>query len=182
MRERYRRTIAFLDRHVRSDVIVSDLGCGTGIFVVEALKRGGTVNAIDFSSTALEITRKNVERHCPSGRVRYQQADVQKDELPQSDVTLAMGLVPYLTDLPAFMLNALSKTNLIYCLYVDPKHFANRIRTALPFLNVRGLQYHKREDVDRIYALNNWTLIERGNFATGYIDLARSLSISMSTT
>ena len=40
MAERYARTVALLDRFVRPGITLSDLGCGTGIFVVEALKRG----------------------------------------------------------------------------------------------------------------------------------------------
>lgn len=174
MRERYRRTVAFLDQQVRPGTTVSDLGCGTGIFVVEALRRGATVNAVDFSGRALDITRRNVERYCGDRRVIYHQADVQRDELPRSDVTLAMGLTPYLTDLPAFIGHALPKTRMIYCLYVDPRHIANRLRAAVPALNVRGLRYHGRADVDRLYALYDWKLVERRNFATGYIDLACS--------
>jgi SAM-dependent methyltransferase len=172
MLERYARTIAFIDACVKPGMVFSDLGCGTGIFVVKALLRGAIVNAIDFSPTALEITKQNVLKHCPGARVTYQHADVQADELPISDVTLAMGLTPYLTDLAGFMERALPKTKLWFCLYVDPTNWANRIRMALPMLNVRGLRCYSKHEVDILYARHGWTLKNRQSFATGYIDLA----------
>jgi SAM-dependent methyltransferase len=172
MADRYARTIAFIDAYVKPGTVFSDLGCGTGIFVVEALRRGAIVNAIDFSQSSLNITRKNVNRHFPGGQVNYFQANAQVDQLPHSDVTLAMGLTPYLSDLEAFMQRALPATKLWFCLFIDPEHWANRLRSALPFLNVRQLQYYSREDVDRLYGKYFWKLRGRETFATGYIDLA----------
>jgi SAM-dependent methyltransferase len=172
MAERYARTIAFLDAYVKPGMVVSDLGCGTGIFVVEALRRGASVNAIDFTASAVDITRKNVAKYCPNGNVKYHQLDVQRDAIPLSDVTLAMGLTPYLTDLPGFLQHALPRTKLMFCLYVDSNHGANRIRRLVPILNVRNLQCFAREEIDRLYAEHGWTLKERRAFATGFIDLA----------
>jgi len=172
MAERYARTIAFLDAYAKPGTVISDLGCGTGVFVVEALQRGAVVNAIDFTGSALEITRRNVAEHCPNGKVNYQQLDVQKNAIPASDATLAMGLTPYLSDLSAFFQQALPKTKFMFCLYVDPEHAANRIRRALPLLNVRGLRCYARDEIDRLYSEHGWMLRERRDFATGYIDLA----------
>jgi predicted RNA methylase len=172
MVERYRRTIAFLDEYVRPGISLTDLGCGNGIFVVEALKRGAKVNAVDFSAVALEITRRAVAKHCEGGDVRFIEADAQRDELPFSDATLVMGVTPYISELSAFMDNVLSHTRLLYCLYIDPAHWANRLRKAVPSLNVRRLQFYARSDVDQYYATRSWNLISRTNFATGYIDLA----------
>jgi predicted RNA methylase len=174
MAQRYARTIEFLDAHVKPGVVFSDVGCGTGIFVIEALRRGATVNAIDFTASALKITRENVEKNCPGGQVNYFQMDVQEQKLPKSDVLLAMGVTPYFSDLSAFLDNALPSTRAIFCLYIDPSHWANRLRSALPFLNVRGLRYFGRGDVDKLYAKHGWTLVERKQFATGYIDFAKA--------
>jgi SAM-dependent methyltransferase len=174
MAQRYALTIEFLDKHVRPGMVLSDLGCGTGLFVVHAVRRGATVNAIDFTPKALEITRANVERHCPDGNVRYHQLDVRKDEIPESDATLAMGLTPYLADITAFLENALPKTRLLYCLYIDPSHWANRVRGLLPFLNVRALRWYPRAMIDAEYRRLGWRLLERRRFASGYVDLATS--------
>ena len=77
MKERYRWTIAFLDEYVKPGTVFSDLGCGTGIFVVEAAKRGGIVNAVDFSESSLVATRRAVETCAPDAKVTYVRADVQ---------------------------------------------------------------------------------------------------------
>jgi cyclopropane fatty-acyl-phospholipid synthase-like methyltransferase len=172
MAERYRRTIAFLDAHLKAGLALSDIGCGTGIFVVEALRRGASVNAIDFTSAAIDITRQRVAQHFSSGQVSYHLLDVQRQALPRSDVAIAMGLTPYLTDLPAFFAHALPSTDKLFCLFVDPGHWANHLRRAVPFLNVRGLQCYAPAEVDRLYARHGWKLIERRRFASGYIDLA----------
>jgi len=173
MKQRYARTISFLDKHLKPGVTVSDIGCGTGIFVVEALRRGARVNAIDFAPRALEITRINVARYFTSAAVDYYQLDVQQQRLPRSDVAIAMGVTPYLADLAAFLGNALPTTRLFYCLYVDGKHWANRLRTGLPFLNVRRLRFYSRGQIDNIYRRHGYRLLERTKFATGFIDLAR---------
>jgi predicted RNA methylase len=178
MKQRYEQTILFLNKYVKPGITMSDIGCGTGIFVVEALKRGARVNAIDFSPRALEITRTNVARHFPSAAVGYYQVDVQQQTLPLSDVAVAMGVTPYLSDLAAFLANALPTTKLFYCLYVDGKHWANRLRSALPFLNVRGLQFCSREQIDNIYRRYGYRVLERDNFATGFIDLAAPEPVS----
>jgi SAM-dependent methyltransferase len=174
MAERYARTIKFLNSHLTPGLILSDLGCGTGIFTVEALRRGAIVNAVDFAEAAINITRENVTVHAPGGNVNYIVADVAKDPLPRSDVTLAMGLAPYIGDLDGFLNNVLTSTQLLCCLFVDPFRWPNRLRRAFPFLNLRKLQFHSRADVDRIYARHYWKLIERSDFATGYIDVARA--------
>lgn len=175
MTERYARTIQFLDHYVKSGTVVSDLGCGTGVFVIEALKRGAKVNAVDFTQSALATTKKSVEKYFPKGEVSYHQLDIQEMAPPASDITLAQGLTPYISDLPAFMKNALSKTGVLFCLYADPDHWANKLRRSLPFLDVRRLRYHSRESVDALYKTHGWSLIERRDFATGYLDLASRL-------
>lgn len=171
MSERYNRTVRFLDSYLQPGVRVSDIGCGTGIFVVQAAKRAARVNAIDFSTQALEITKRRVTEHSPSASVDYYQLDVQTQSLPESDVAIAMGVAPYISDLPAFLANILPTTKLFCCLYVDPDHWANRVRTALPLLNVRKLQFHSRKQVDAIYRQYGWQILSRTNFATGYIDV-----------
>lgn len=172
MKERYRRTIAFLDEHVGPGTAFSDLGCGTGIFVVEAAKRGARViNAIDFSESSLAITRRRVEEHVPGADVRFIQADLQTADLPEVDVTLAMGVTPYLADVDAFIANALPKTKIMCCQFTDSSHWASRIRRAIPALDVRSLQCYEPEYIRAQYARHNGIILERKRFASGYIDI-----------
>lgn len=175
MKERYRRTIAFLDRYVKPGVVFSDLGCGTGIFVVEAAKRGAVVNAVDFSESALNATRKTVGMYAPDAKVTFIQADVQAGELPRSDVTLAMGVTPYLTDIEAFISNALPKTKVMCCQFTDPHNWASRVRRVVPMLDVRSLQCYSREEVDAAYRQSGGVKCEREKFASGFIDVVANI-------
>lgn len=172
MAERYARTVGFLDTYIKPGIVLNDLGCGTGIFTVHALKRGAIVNAIDFAEGSIKATRNNVEAHVANAKAAFIVADVANHNLPKSDVSLAMGLSPYIADLDSFLENVLQSTDLLCCLYVDPRRWSNRLRTALPFLNVRRLKFHHPSDVDRNYRRHRWNLLSREKFATGYIDVA----------
>jgi hypothetical protein len=171
MKERYRRTISFIDEYVNPGIRFSDLGCGTGIFVVEAARRGAIVSAVDFSEASLNTTRKTVESLALEASVTFLQMDVQTGSLPQADVTLAMGITPYLTDIEAFLLNVLPKTQILCCQYTDPYNWASIIRRAFPFLDVRSLRCYGKSQVDAAYRKNGATLVKREPFASGYIDI-----------
>jgi predicted RNA methylase len=172
MKERYRRTIGFLDLYVKPGVVLSDIGCGVGVFVIEALKRGAIeVNAIDFSSIALQATREAVDARTPGAKVNFIQADAQKDDLPTSDVALTMGVTPYFTDIEGFLSRALGSTKVLCCYFTDPKHWASRIRRALPVFDVRSLQCYDAEFIDTIYARHRSVRLDRRKFASGYIDV-----------
>jgi predicted RNA methylase len=174
MRDRFELTRAFIEENVHPGVVLADIGCGTGIFVVKAARRGASVEAIDFSTESLKATRANVERHTPDAVVHYHQLDVQKDRLPRSDVAIMVGVTPYLSNLSGFLDCVLASTNLLFCQYVDPCHWANRLRRTVPVLNVRRLVFHNSRDVDGCYAEHGWRLDKRFRFATGYVDIVRS--------
>lgn len=175
MRDRYMCTMKFINDHVRVGVTVSDIGCGTGIFVVQALLMGAKVNAIDFSEAALKVTKKNVEKNAPQFRdnVTYHHLNIEQQPLPKSDVAFAIGVTPYIRDLQSCYKNILSSTNMFYCLVVDKGHWANRIRTVVPALNVRDLCFYTRGYVDTLLKQNSWELVNREKFATGFLDLVR---------
>lgn len=176
MKERYRRTLAFLDRYLKPGDTFSDLGCGTGIFVIEALRRGAShVNAVDFSESSLSATRQAVERHFPAASVSYTRADLQTGEIPLSSVSLAMGVTPYMTDIAAFIANAVPKTKVLCVQYTDPKHWASRIRTSIPALDVRSLQCHDKSRIDALYFKHGGIKFERDGFASGYIDVVANI-------
>lgn len=176
MRERYARTISLLDEFIRPGTVFADIGCGTGIFTVEALRRGAVVRAIDFSATSLEITAKTVGRYAPEGEVTYHQLNIEAARIPDCEIALAMGITPYVRNLRAFLGNILPQTQLLLCQYTDPTHFANRIRILIPALNVRRLVFHSKTEVDAIYESYGWSVKDRRAFATGFIDVTGPLS------
>lgn len=176
MRDRYMCTMNFISQYVHEGTTVSDIGCGTGIFVVQALLKGAKVNAIDFSESALKVTKKNIEKNAPqfANNVTYHRLNAEKQNLPKSDVAFAIGVTPYIRDLKSFYANILSSTDLFYCLVVDSAHWANKVRTVVPALNVRDLCFYSREYVDGLLTTNAWDLVSRKKFATGFLDLAKS--------
>jgi len=143
MKIRYRKTIDFIEENIKPGVTVTDIGCGTGIFVVQCLLRGARVNAIDISYTALEITKKNVLSQCPQygANVSYQQCDGQEVMLPPSDFTICVGVLPYVGNIKEFLTNILIPTKKAFIQYSAKNNLFNRVRILLPFLNVRNLKF-----------------------------------------
>ena len=174
MKKRYHKTIAYFDAYVKPGTVVADLGCGSGIFTVELLRRGAEVRAVDFTQASLEMTRQLVASQCPEliDRVQYFQMDITQQMIPRCDAAFAMGVTPYVEDIETFYDNVLPQTQVFYCQMVDPTSPANLLRRALPMLNVRRLRFHHKRRLDAIYKKHRWTLKRREIFATGYIDLA----------
>ncbi len=173
MVKRHELTLGFIRENVKPGLVFVDLGCGTGIFVVEALLQGATkVHAVDFTSSALDATRKLVEKFAPdkADLVRYHKLDLQTDKHPVSDVSICVGVTPYIKNLDGFLSNALTGTKLLFCQFSEPENWANRLRSLVPFLNVRKLIFHSRFDVDAVLVKLSAKRLNRANFATGYID------------
>lgn len=173
MAKRHELTTAFIRKNVRPGTVFADLGCGTGIFVLEALMQGASkVHAVDFTSSALDTTRRLVEKHAPdkAALIDYHKLDLQADKHPVSDVSICVGVTPYIRNLDGFLSNAVEATKLLFCQFSEPHHWANRLRVLMPFLNVRKLIFHSRRDVDATISRHSATRVEREDFATGFID------------
>lgn len=175
MRERFSRTLKFLDENIDPGVVFGDIGCGTGVFVIEALKRKADVIAMDFSKRALEVTKHNVERFFPNANVRYEHIDISREGLPNTDLAIMVGVTPYIQNIDLALNNVLASTNILFAHYVDPNHWANKLRKTISALNVRRLICHNQDTVDKIYFANGFVLHDRNKFATGYIDVVENL-------
>ncbi len=83
---------------------VVDVGCGSGCVAIalaanfrglpRATSRGLHVTAVDLSPQALEVARRNVERHALAGRVTLVQADMLPPQPPVFDLICAN--LPYI--------------------------------------------------------------------------------------
>lgn len=177
MKDRFRLTMDFIDSHVSESTVVNDIGCGNGIFTVECLRRGASVNAIDFANSALLLTKDRVESLVPESapRVKYFEIDVSKNVLPKADLSLAVGVTPYLDQIEKFLSNVMTTSAISFVHYLDPFHWANIVRRILPFLNVRRLNCFAPKTIDANYTGFQWKLNERRRFASGYIDTASIL-------
>ena len=174
MTQRFELTMNFIKQYVQVDMVTVDVGCGTGIFTVEMLKRGASVKAVDYVQGALDLTKSLVEDLVPeyTDKVEYLLMDVTQQRLPESGLVIAMGVTPYVENLSDFYANILPTTKIFYCLILDPKHWANIIRKYVPILNVRNMNCFDRSLVDSLLANHHWKLINRQDFASGYIDVA----------
>lgn len=171
MKERFKLTQNFLNTTLNKDMTLNDVGCGTGVFSVQALNCGAKVNAIDLSESSLEVTKKNIQKHAHKhqSHVTYFLLDAQTDELPFSDITLCVGVAPYILSFENFLSNILRNTNTVFFHYVNDKHFINKIRQQFKFLNVRNLVFQDDILVNRICEKNKFTIQSCTKFGTGKI-------------
>jgi cyclopropane fatty-acyl-phospholipid synthase-like methyltransferase len=172
MKLRYKMNISFINEYIKQDMVVVDVGCGTGTLTIKLLEHGAKVIALDFSEKAIEITKTNVEKFSNNiNEASYICADITKTRLPSSDVVIAMGVTSYLSDLDAFFDNILPTTKLFYYSIHDTKHWANILRKLLPFIDVRHIYTFNKVQVDRLIEKYEFELIERQPFASGFIDI-----------
>lgn len=174
MTRRFQLTMNFIEQYVVEGMVAVDVGCGTGIFTVEMLKRGASVKAVDYAQSALHLTKSLVEDVIPehADKAEYLLMDVSQQRLPESDLVMAMGVTPYLDNLSDFYENILPTTKIFYCLILDPNHWANIMRRHLSILNVRRMNCFERCLVDSLLTKYHWELVSRQTFASGYIDIA----------
>jgi ubiquinone/menaquinone biosynthesis C-methylase UbiE len=116
------RFMRWVDKRFRSDMFIRfalsfeflgdlegkrvlDIGCGSGPYLVEALKRGAIqVTGIDPASRMLDLAIQRVHQLGASERASFLQGHF-PDVFPegQSDFAIVMGVTDYLTDVPSFL-------------------------------------------------------------------------------
>jgi len=111
----------WIDRHFRSDMFarfaltfetlgdiagrtILDIGCGSGPYVVEALKRGARhVTAVDPASNMLMLTRERISRAGGMDRCRLVAGLFPSVTLQPHDYAIVMGVMDYVADAEAFL-------------------------------------------------------------------------------
>jgi magnesium-protoporphyrin O-methyltransferase len=75
---------------------VLDAGCGTGMFSVEAARRGAHVQAVDLSPTLVELARERLPAQLGSGSIEFRVGDMFDTGLGDFDHVVAMdSLIHY---------------------------------------------------------------------------------------
>jgi 2-polyprenyl-3-methyl-5-hydroxy-6-metoxy-1,4-benzoquinol methylase len=103
MFERFDRTFSLLGDLAGKSVL--DVGCGSGPYVEEALRRGAVkVTGIDAAASMLELTRKRVARRAPDTQVTLLEGyfPAVTPDSPH-DVGIVMGVMDYVEDAPTFL-------------------------------------------------------------------------------
>ena len=81
---------------------VLDVGCGSGVFVVEFVKRGASVIGIDYSKKMIKLAENETEKYkLPKNKFKLQIAGATNLPFKNNyfDIILATGLTDYLSDL-----------------------------------------------------------------------------------
>jgi SAM-dependent methyltransferase len=146
-RERFEITKRFLAAHVTPGCSVVDIGCGSGVFSKLAVELGANVLSLDFAASALELTRGKLDDE-QAKRVQLRLFDVMKEKAPQSDVCLTIGVLPYISDLRPYFENVLPYAKKVLFNYLEAGNGFNRVRRAIPILNVRHYSYHRRHSIE----------------------------------
>ena len=103
MFERYRLTFERLgDLHGKT---VIDVGCGSGPYVIEAIKQGAShVLAFDAAPRMLELTRHRVERIGAQDKVSYQESYFPPSSpIGPFNAAIVMGVLDYVEDSTVFL-------------------------------------------------------------------------------
>lgn len=83
---------------------VLDIGCGSGPYAAEALRRGAKgVTCLDPAAGMLELARKRVEALGAGSRVNYLQGYFPQTATGIHDVAIVMGVMDYVADPVAFL-------------------------------------------------------------------------------
>jgi len=95
-----RKKVLKLAGNVKGKKIL-DVGCGSGVFIIDFVKNGANVAGVDYSQKMLGLARKEIARYrLPKSKYELIKADATK--LPflnrRFDLVLATGLTDYLTD------------------------------------------------------------------------------------
>ena len=95
-RDQMRKTLLdWLPSDLRGRRIL-DAGCGTGMFAIEAARRGADVIAVDLSPTLIELAQERVPKNIDIGSLEFRVGDMWDPELGQFDHIVAMdSLIHY---------------------------------------------------------------------------------------
>lgn len=79
---------------------VLDIGCGPGHFVLQMLKQGKSITALDVAENMLDITKARVSRsEFDSSKVQYILADYMQHEFDEKhDAAVVMGFFDYVAE------------------------------------------------------------------------------------
>jgi cobalt-precorrin-6B (C15)-methyltransferase len=87
------RCLVMCKADVADDEVVLEVGCGTGGLTVELSRRAAKVYAVDKNPQALEVTRTNLRKLNPKGRVELLLGDALEvmEDLPAYDLLVVGG-------------------------------------------------------------------------------------------
>ncbi len=176
MVDRYNIVSEYIEKNVRDGMKVADVGCGNGIFTRKMVNMGAKVYAIDFSESALSLTKRNLSidqvKH-----VEFLNLDIAEEHIPTVNLVISIGVLPYVNDLRKFFDNILPFTSLCLFNFLDNNHFLNKLRRIIPVLDVRNYNYHGFEEIREKVEDHDFRIILMHKLATGFVVESRKNSL-----
>jgi SAM-dependent methyltransferase len=175
MKQRFDMVSDYLNKNILSGMHVADIGCGSGIYTKHMASMGAKVFALDFTKSALELTKESLTDN-ESKLVDFFQCDISAHPLAPVESAIAIGVFPYIEDLESCFDNILPHTNMFLFNVLDARSCLNIIRKKMPLLDVRGYYYHSLDDIRHILIERNFQIICVKKLATGLMIEAKKIS------
>lgn len=174
MRDRYEMICGFIEQNVEPGMKVADIGCGSGIHTKLMANKCKKVYAIDYAQSAIDLTANSLSPE-EMQRVEIMKLDITLDHIPDVDIAISIGVLPYINELDSFFGNILPYTKRFLFNYLDITNFFNRFRRNFPILDVRHYSYYDSKAISNGLKEKGFAVNELHRLATGFvIDAIRS--------
>jgi 2-polyprenyl-3-methyl-5-hydroxy-6-metoxy-1,4-benzoquinol methylase len=122
---------------------VLDLGCGSGQVSLLAAAMGARVHGIDIAPAMLAPAREAAARSGLSDRARFTEGDLSRDDLPEADVVLLVGVVEYYRNFGALVARAgRAARQALVIAHANRVLYRMALRHAMARLGGLNLYYH----------------------------------------
>lgn len=174
MRNRHELVCIFIEQNVKPGMIVADIGCGSGIYTKLLANKCARVYAIDYAQSSIELTNSALSDE-ERAHVELLKFDITTTPIPEVDMVIAIGVLPYVRDVRLFCGNILPYTKRFLFNYLDAANFMNRLRRAFPFLDVRRYCYHDFKVIEGVLKESDFAVEGVYKLATGFIIDSRKI-------
>ena len=168
MYKRHTLVLNYIDKYVKKGMKVADIGCGSGIYTKKIIEKGAFVYAFDFAESAINLTKKNLSSEEQKFAL-IKKLDITSSNIPEVDLAISIGVLPYIDDLGKYLNNILPYTNSLLFNYLNRNNFFNTIRMILTFLDVRKYSYHSYGEIIQELEKQNYSVKKKTKLATGFL-------------
>ena len=168
MRDRYNIVSDYISQNIHSGMKVADIGCGNGIFTKKIANRGAKVYAIDYTQSALDLTKSTLSKD-ESKNVELMKLDITSEHIPAVDAAISIGTIMYVEDRECYFDNILPYTPLFLFSFLESSHPLNVFRKIVPVLDVRHYFYHRSSNIKNDLEKRGFKISSKIKLATGFI-------------
>ncbi len=175
MANRYNIVCNYIQKNVKPGMKVADVGCGNGIFTKIMANSGAKVYAIDFTQSALDLTKDKLTIN-EQKLVDLIHLDITSDHIPHVDLAISLGVLTYIDEIDYYFNNILPYTGLLLFNILDSNHILNIFRKKVIMFDVRNYSYHCISEIRKVLYQSNFEIVHTQKLATGFIFQTKKLS------